>query len=187
MKVDTKKYQKLWDQQKMRRPRLEKVVINFALGRSGPDLERVRTLAENLTGHNPADSRAKDAVRGFNIRKGEPNGCHVTLRHEEAKEFLTKAFYAIDDKILQRNFDNRGNVAITVPDILNLPIIKFDRMIGVWGFPVTANLERLGYRIKRRRLKQKKIPTKHQITKEETMAWFQTEFDQLKILEKAEE
>ena len=45
----------------------------------------------------------------------------------------------------------------------------------------------MGYRIKRRRLKQKKIPVKHQITKEEAMAWFQMEFDQLKILEKAEE
>ena len=88
--MDTKQYEKVWENIS-KKPKIEKVVINLAVGRSGPELERARTLAESLTGRKPADSRAKESVRGFTIRKGEPIGCHVTLRGEDAEEFLKKA------------------------------------------------------------------------------------------------
>ena len=50
------KYQKEWQDAPMRAIRLEKVTINFALGRSGPELERARILAENLTNKKPVFS-----------------------------------------------------------------------------------------------------------------------------------
>ena len=181
------KYQKEWQDTPMRAIRLEKVVINFALGRSGPELERARTLAENLTSRTPVDSLAHDSVRGFGIRKGEPIGVHVTMRGDEGVEFLKKIFWAKDDKILMRNFDNNGNLGMAIKDHLTLPEVKYDPKIGVFGFGVVANLERKGYRIKRRRLRSKKLPKKHKITKEEAMAWFLTNFDQLKIVRTEEE
>lgn len=187
MKVDAKKFEEDWKNNPMREPRLEKVTINFALGKSGVELEKARRLAEALTDQKPADSRAKKSVRGFGIRQNEAIGTHVTLRKEKAKEFLVKAFYALDDIVLFKNFDQNGNFSATVHDHLNLPKVKYDPKIGVFGFTVTANLERRGYRIKRRRLLRKKIPQKHKITKEEAIVWFQKHFQQIKVQEKREE
>ncbi|MHA1982823.1 MAG: 50S ribosomal protein L5 [Candidatus Hodarchaeales archaeon] len=184
--MNTKQYEKVWENIS-RKPKIEKVVMNLAVGRSGPELERARTLAESLTGKKPADSRAKESVRGFAIRKGEPIGCHVTLRGEEAEEFLKKTFYALEDKLLIKNFDNTGNVSVTIHDHLNLPNVKYDPKIGVFGFTVTANLERQGYRIKRRRLQRRKIPSKHRITKDEAIAWFLANFENLQIQDRFEE
>lgn len=181
------KYQKDWQDNPMRQIRLEKVVINFALGRSGPELERARVLAENLTNKKPVDSKAHDSVRGFGIRKGEPIGVHVTMRGQDGFEFLKKIFWAKDDRVLQKNFDNNGNLAMAIKDHLTLPEVKYDPKIGVFGFGVTANLERRGYRIKRRRLRNKKLPQRHKITKDEAMAWFVTNFEQLKIVKSEEE
>ena len=181
------KFQKEWQDTPMRAIRLEKVVLNFALGRSGPELERARILAENLTNRTPVDSKAHEGVRGFGIRKGEPIGVHVTMRGDEGIEFLKKIFWAKDDKILAHNFDDNGNLAMAIKDHLTLPEVKYDPKIGVFGFGVTANLERKGYRIKRRRLRTKKLPIKHKINKEEAMAWFVTNFENLKIVRTVEE
>lgn len=186
MQVDIKKYEKDWEKPS-RLPRIEKVIINFGVGKSGPELERARTLAEALTGRKPADSRSKDSVRGFAIRKGEPIGCHVTLRGEEGFEFLKKAFYALEDRILTKNFDKFGNVSVTIHDHLNLPNVKYDPKIGVYGFTVTANLERFGYRIKRRRLQRRRVPQRHRVTKEEAIAWYLNNFENLQIEDKFEE
>lgn len=181
------KFQKEWQDSPMRAIRLEKVVLNFALGRSGPELERARILAENLTKRTPVDSKAHEGVRGFGIRKGEPIGVHVTMRGDKGLEFLKKVFWAKDDKVLAHNFDDNGNLAMAIKDHLTLPEVKYDPKVGVFGFGVTANLERKGFRIKRRRLQPKKLPKRHKITKEEAMAWFLTNFENLKIVKTLEE
>lgn len=186
-KKEIEKYQQAWQKIFMRAPILEKVVLNFAVGKSGPELEKARKLAEKLTGRTPSDSKAHDHVRGFGIRKGEPIGVHVTLRGKEGIAFLKRVFWAKEDVILSKSFDKEGNLAIGIKDHLNLPDIKYDPKIGVFGFGVTANIKRPGFRLKYRRLKRKKIPNKHRITKDEAMAWYLTNFENLKILEKVEE
>ena len=109
------------------------------------------------------------------------------MRGDDGIEFLKKIFWARDDHILIRNFDANGNFALAIKDHLTLPEVKYDPKIGVFGFGVTANLERRGYRIKRRRLRSKKLPQKHKISKEEAMAWFLTNFENLKIVKTEEE
>lgn len=185
--IDVEHYRKAWQGNPMRVPRLEKVTINFAVGKSGPELEKARALAQALTGRTPVDSKAHDSVRGFGIRKGEPIGVHVTLRGEEGIDFLRRVFWAKDDVILVRNFDKEGNLALGIKDHLNLPNVRYDPKIGVYGFGITANLERPGFRLKRRRLKRKKIPTRHRLTKEEAMAWYVSTFETLRILQSMDE
>ncbi|MFV2015693.1 MAG: 50S ribosomal protein L5 [Candidatus Heimdallarchaeota archaeon] len=180
-------FKQQWKKTPIRAPKLEKVVINFALGKSGPDLERARKLAENLTNRKPTDSKAHDSQRAWGIRKGEPIGVHVTLRGQKGIEFLRRIFWAKDDKILVKSFDSFGNLAIGIKDHLNLPNVKYDPKIGVFGFGVTANLERTGFRLKRRRLKQKKIPSNHRITKKEAIAWYLNNFKELKIVKQEEQ
>ena len=184
--IDPKPYLKDWDSNAMRRPKVEKVVVNFAVGSSGPTLEKARTLCESLTDQVPTESRAKNSVRSFNIRKGEPIGIRVTLRGEKAKSFLARALWARDDTVTPKNFDKNGNLYFGIPDHLELEGIRYDPSIGVHGFDVAAVIERPGYRIKRRRRQRTKIPGRHRISQEEGMAFFMEEFG-IKVEEEVQE
>lgn len=166
-----------WKKSPMRKPRILKVSVNFAVGKSGPDLERARTLCEQLTNQVPAVGRAKESVRGFSIRKHEPIAVFTTLRGELAQDFLKKAFWAIEDKIAAKNFDNYGNLSFGVNEHLSLPNIKYDPQIGVHGFNTTIVVGRPGYRNKFRRVRAKKISSRHKLTKNESIAFFKHEFN----------
>lgn len=176
--TDTEKaYVKEWQSQSMRKPRILKVCVNFAVGTSGQELERARSLCKRLTNQTPADGRAKESVRGFGIRKHEPIAVFTTLRGELAMDFLKKTFWAVEDKVSHKNFDSHGNLSLGIDDHLKLPDIKYDPQIGVHGFDTTIVLERSGYRTSRRRSRSNKIPSKHRITKEEGIAFFKHEFN----------
>ena len=166
-----------WKAQPMRKPRIHKVSVNFAVGASGPNLEKARILCERITNQNPAEGRAKESVRGFAIRKHEPIGVFTTLRGELARMFLKKAFWAIEDKVSRTKFDKFGNLSFGLDEHLNLPDIKYDPQIGVHGFNTTVVLERPGFRTKRRRLRSKKIPARHKLTKAEGITFFKHEFN----------
>jgi large subunit ribosomal protein L5 len=58
-----------------------------------------------------------------------------------------------------------------------MPGIKYRHDIGMLGFDVTVNLERAGFRIKRRRVRKRKIPSRHKIKKEEAVEWVKNNFD----------
>jgi len=63
----------------MLKPRIEKVVVNVSVGRSGEPLERAMRIIEELTGQKPGVRQAKKTIREFGIRKKEPIACLVTL------------------------------------------------------------------------------------------------------------
>jgi large subunit ribosomal protein L5 len=174
---EEQKYVKEWTTHPMRKPRVAKVSVNFGVGASGPELERARKLCERITNQVPAEGKAKESVRGFGIRKHEPIAVFTTLRGKLADEFLKKSFWAIEDRISEKNFDSFGNLSFGISDHLTLPDIKYDPQIGVHGFNTTVVLERNGYRIKKRRIKPHKIPTKHKLSKEEGIAFFKHEFN----------
>lgn len=166
-----------WKAHPMRKPRIHKVSVNFAVGESGPNLEKARELCERITNQVPAEGKAKESVRGFGIRKHEPIGVFTTLRGELAHEFLKKALWAIEDRISSRKFDEFGNLSFGLDDHLNLPNVKYDPKIGVHGFNTTVVLERPGFRTKRRRIRPSKITTRHKITKEEGIAFLKHEYN----------
>jgi large subunit ribosomal protein L5 len=172
-----KAYVAEWKEHPMRKPRILKVCVNFAVGTSGPQLEKARELCQILTNQAPADGRAKESVRGFGIRKHEPIAVFTTLRGELAEEFLKKAFWAVEDQISHKKFDRHGNLSLGIDDHLKLPNIKYDPKIGVHGFDTTIVLERPGYRTNRRRSRKMKIPANHRITKEEGIAFFKHVFN----------
>ncbi|MFX1285083.1 MAG: 50S ribosomal protein L5 [Promethearchaeota archaeon] len=172
-----KAFVKDWKLRPMRKPRILKVCVNFAVGTSGPELERARTLCKRLTNQTPAEGRAKESVRGFGIRKHEPIAVFTTLRGELAENFLKKTLWAIEDTVSQKNFDAHGNLSLGIDEHLKLPDIKYDPQIGVHGFDTTIVLERPGFRAKRRRNRSKKIPSNHKITKEEGITFFKHEFN----------
>jgi large subunit ribosomal protein L5 len=46
----------------------------------------------------------------------------------------------------------------------------------MFGFDVAVTLQRAGVRVKRRRIRQAKIPTKQKINKEEAIEWLNKNF-----------
>jgi len=172
-----KEFVKEWKKHPMRKPRIEKVSVNFAVGASGPELEKARTLCESITKQKPAEGKAKESVRGFNIRKHEPIAVFSTLRGQLANDFIKKTFWAVEEQLPTKKFDTYGNLSFGISDHLTLPNIKYDPKLGVHGFNTTVVLERNGYRIKRRRKRVHKIPNNHKITKEEGIAFFKHKFN----------
>ncbi len=177
-----KDYLKEWDKNPMRRPRIQKVVVNFGVGTAGPKLEAAKSLTQRLIDQKPIETRAKKTERGWGITKNQPVGLKVTLRGEKAIEFLKKVLWAREDTIYRKNFDEYGNMSVGLKEHLDLPEIRYDPRIGTHGFDVSVVLERPGYRVKRRHKQRRKIPGRHLISKEEGITFIQSQFS-VKVLD----
>lgn len=161
----------------MRIPKVEKVIVNFAVGQSGVPLEKAKKVCEQLTEQKPVESKAKQTIREFGIRKGEPIACKTTLRGHQAEAFLEKALRAKDKILSEKNFDIYGNFSFGIKEHIDLPGTRYDPDIGVIGFEVCVTMERSGYRVKRRRRQPKKIPRTHKLTKEEVIRFITKKYD----------
>ena len=160
----------------MLKPRIEKVVINSCVGRSGEPLEKAMKILEDLTGQKPCIRRAKRTIRDFGIRRKEPIACVVTLRGEKAKDFLKRAFQAIDNKVSKSSFDEYGNLSFGIKEHINIPGTKYNPGLGIIGMDISVVLERPGYRVKRRRRAKTKVGTEHLLSPDEAMSFLKEEF-----------
>lgn len=153
----------------MREIRIEKVTINIGCGEPGEKLEKAKTLLEKLTNRKIILTKTKKRTT-FGTPKGRTIGCKVTLRGKDAKEFLKKAFDAIDNKLKNNSFDTQGNFSFGIKEHIDLPGVHYDPEIGIYGMDVCVTLERRGYRIKRKRISHK-VGKKHLIKPEEAREW----------------
>ena len=169
----------------MREPFIAKVVVDMCTG-GGEVLSRAATILEQLTGQAPAQSKAKQTVRDFGIRRREPIAVRVTLRHDRADEFLRRALKAKDDVLLIKNWDDDGNFAFGISEHIDIPDVKYDPQLGIQGMNITVCVERPGYRVKRRRKQKAKVPYRHRLTPEESMVFIKNKFG-IEILEKERE
>lgn len=167
---------KKWEKNPMLKPKLAKVVVNFGVGASGERLEKGIRVLETISGQIPAKIRAKKTIREFGIRKKEPIACKVTLRGEKAKEFLRKALEAVDFKIKASSFDSYGNVSFGIKEHINLPGVRYDPDLGIFGMDVCVSIERPGYRVKRRKIRRARVPEKHRVHRDEAMLYLMEEF-----------
>jgi large subunit ribosomal protein L5 len=160
-----------WENQPMLRPRIEKIVVNISVGKSGEPLEKATKVLQEITGQTPCKRKAKESVRDFNIRKGESIACIATLRGEKAIAFLNKALPVIDKKLSRRSFDKQGNFSFGLKEHIELPGVKYDPDVGIFGMDVCVTVIRPGYRVKARRKQAGKIGARHVLTPEESMAF----------------
>ena len=167
---------KKWQENPMLKPRIEKVVVNMCVGKSGEPLEKASKVLEELTGQRPCKRKAKQTIRDFGIRKGEPIACVVTLRKEKAIEFLKKAFQAIGNKLPKSCFDKFGNFSFGIKEHIDIPGTKYSPELGIFGMDICVSLERPGYRVKRRRRVKSKIGKHHLLTPEEAMLFIKETF-----------
>lgn len=161
----------------MRKIRVENVTVNMSVGEGGERLDKAENLLEQLTGQKPVRRESKKTIKPFNIRKGLPIACKVTLRGRRAEEFLDRALEAQDRKVRAKSFDSRGNFSFGIREHIDLPGVKYDPNVGIFGMDVNVTVERPGYRVKRRALKKSSVGKNHLITREESMKFIAEKYN----------
>jgi large subunit ribosomal protein L5 len=147
---------------------LDKIVINICVGESGERHKKAMAVIEQLTGQRPAITYAERTIKNFGIRKGEAIGAKVTLRGNNAMEFLKKALVVKENRLKRKQIGN-GEFSFGIEEHIDLPGVSYDPDIGMYGLDVCVSLRRRGYRISRRKIAKSKIGKNHRITKDETI------------------
>ena len=160
----------------MQKIKVEKISLNIGTGGPGVELEKALKLLAKITNKKPVETKTKKRIPTWGLRPDLAIGARVTLRGKEAVELLKRLFNAVDDELPSSKFDNEGNFAFGVPEYINIPGVTYDAALGIVGFEVAVTLQRPGFRIKRRKIKQKKIPKKHRITKDQAIEFIKKEF-----------
>jgi len=160
----------------MLKPKIEKVTVNMSVGKSGEPLEKAAKVLEELAQQRPCKRKAKQTIRDFGIRKGESIACLVTLRGKKARDFLKKAFQAVDNKLSKGCFDRFGNFSFGIKEHIEMPGTKYVPELGIHGMDVSVALGRPGYRVKRRRRAKSKIGLGHLLTRDEATLLVKEEF-----------
>ena len=159
----------------MREPRVEKVVVHMGVGTGGRELGQAEEILEEIVGQQPVRTTAQMTSEEFNIREGDPIGTKVTLRDEDAAEFLETALALADLSASQ--FDDTGNFSFGVEEHTDFPSQEYDPTIGIYGLDVTVNLVRPGYRVAKRDKASRSIPAKHRLTPEDAISYVEATFD----------
>ena len=155
----------------MLRPRIDKVVVNLNVGKSGEPLEKANTVLKEITGQTPVKRKAKKTIRDFGIREGESIAVVVTLRKQKAVDFLKKILPVVDNKVSKKSFDVSGNFAFGLKEHIEIPGVKYDPEIGIFGMDVCVAVNRPGQRIRIRRKQKKSVGPKHLLTPEESIVF----------------
>jgi large subunit ribosomal protein L5 len=161
----------------MREIRIEKVTLNVGCGKDQTRLDKAVRLLKNITGIDPIKTFAKKRIPEWGLRPGLPIGCKITLRKQPAKDLLIRLLKAKGLKLKESSFNGMGNISFGIEEYIDIPEAKYDPDIGIMGLEACVTLERRGFRIKKRKLCQKKLPKKQFISKEESIEFMQKNFN----------
>lgn len=160
----------------MQNVRIEKLTLNIGAGKEQTKLDKGVALIKTITGIEPIKTITNKRIPAWGVRPGLPIGCKLTLRKNTATELLKRLLKAKDNKLKESQFDNLGNISFGIHEYIDIPGVKYDPAIGIMGFEVCVTLEKPGFRIKRRKLKQSKIAKSHLITKQQAMEFMKKSF-----------
>ena len=155
----------------MRTIKLAKVTVHIGVGKSGEELEKARKVLAEITGQNPCTKQAKRTLKDFGIREGEPIACLTTLRGEQAAIFLKRGLEAVSNSLKASSFDENGNFAFGIKEHIEIPGVKYDPEIGVFGMDICITMARPGHRVKNRRIRKTKLGTKHVLAPDEAVVF----------------
>jgi large subunit ribosomal protein L5 len=160
----------------MKRPFLEKLVLNIGVGSGGEELEKAVTVLEQITGRKPVKTISKVNVKEFNLRIGRPIGCKITIRGKEAGRLLKRLLIVNNNKILEKSFDNFGNFAFGIDEHIKIPQTEYEASIGLWGLDICGRITRPGMRVKYKRKGRSKIPRHHYVSRAESQYFLKQNF-----------
>lgn len=164
------------EQQPMRTVGIEKITLNIGTGSPGDKMEKAVKLLEKMTGAKAVQTTTKKRIPTWGIRPGLEIGAKVTLRGKKAEALLKRLLMANGNKLKRSKFDTWGNFSFGIQEYLNIPEVQYEANIGIIGLEVAVTLKRPGFAVKRRILRPKSIPAKHQVTKEEAIQFINNTF-----------
>ena len=162
------------DFHEMREPQVEKIVVHMGVGQGGRELANAEEILETVTGQQSVRTQAKATKPEFGIRQGDPIGAKVTLRADDAYEFLETALPLTDISATQ--FDHTGNFSFGIEEHTDFPSQEYDPSIGIFGLDVTVNLVRPGYRVAKRKKANRSIPSNHRLDPDDAVAFVESTF-----------
>ncbi len=160
----------------MRRLRIEKVVMNIGVGRSGEPLQKASSILEELFNQKPCQRKGKRSIRDFGVRRGEPIGVIVTLRGEKAVEALKRLLQAKGNRLPASSFGENGVCNFGIKEHIDIPNVKYKPELGIFGMNVCALITRPGYRVMLRRRAPSKIGRAHRVSIEDAIEFFKSNF-----------
>lgn len=169
-------YDELWESNPMKKPFLEKIVLNIGVGAGGEELERAVTVLETISNMQAVKTLSKLNIKEFNLRIGRPIGTKVTLRRENAEKLLKRLLIVNNNRILRKSFDNYGNFGFGITEHITIPGIEYDADIGIWGLDVSGRIVRPGMRVKTRRARRAKISKHHYVSRGEAQHFLEKNF-----------
>lgn len=130
---------------KMKVPKLEKIVLNMGVGDAVSDSklidEAVMCLKE-ISGQKPVITKAKKAISNFKLRENMPIGCKVTLRSEKMYEFFDRLVSITIPRIRdfrglsRKSFDGFGNYTLGVKEQIVFLEIDRDKISKITGMDI---------------------------------------------------
>jgi large subunit ribosomal protein L5 len=132
---------------RLRVPRLQKVVINMSLSEARENVKVLDAAVEELklvVGQKPVITRARKAISNFKLREGMPIGVMVTLRRERMYEFFDRlvsvALPRVRDfrGVSEKAFDGRGNYSLGLREHTIFPEINLDKVESVKGMTISV-------------------------------------------------
>ncbi len=156
----------------MRKLRLEKVVLS--VGGTEDYLEKGVKLLGRITNKKPSKMRSKKRIPSLGVRPRLEVGTVVSIR-KNADELLRKLLESIDNT-LNKNQISENNFSFGIKEYIEIPGIEYQKDIGIMGFDVTVVFKRAGKRIKFKKIKRGKIPSKQKISKEEIIKFMEENF-----------
>lgn len=161
----------------MRKIKVEKVTLNIGAGKDQSRLEKGLMLLNTIAETTPIKTVTNKRIQEWGLRPGLPIGCKITLRKEKAAKLMPRLFDAVDNKLSSRQFDNNGNISFGIHEYIEIPGVKYNPKIGIMGLEVCITLERPGFRIKRRRIMSRKVPSRHRISKQDAIKFVADNFN----------
>ena len=160
----------------MKQPMIEKVTVNIGVGEGGDRLEKAVSLLLKLTGGKPIRTKTLKRIPAFGIRPKMFVGTMVTLRGKSAEDFLKQGLASLSNKLKASSFDKYGNFAFGIKEYIDIPHVRYDPGIGVFGMDVCVTVGRKGFRVKRRRIKTSSIGSNHLLKRDESMKFIKEKF-----------
>jgi large subunit ribosomal protein L5 len=159
----------------MREPRIEKVVVHMGVGQGGRELGKAEEILAEVAGQEPVRTVAKKTEPDFGIREGDPIGTKVTLRDDDAVDFLKTTLPLVE--LSPTQFDDTGNFSFGVEEHTDFPDQEYNPEIGIYGLDVTVNLVRPGYRVAKRDQASRSIPSRHRLNPQDAVDFVEARFD----------
>jgi large subunit ribosomal protein L5 len=156
----------------MKEVKMEKIVLS--VGGTAEELEKGIKLLEIITGRKPSRMMSHKRIPTLGVRPKLEVGGVVTVRKDK-EELLKRLLKSINNKLKKKQV-SENNFSFGIHEYIEIPGIEYHREIGIRGLDVTVVLKRTGRRIKLKKIKRGKIPSRQIISKGEVIKFMEEKF-----------